>query len=203
MTDTSAVAVTAAIIEKHGQVLIVRKGAGKRHAGRWEFPGGKVESGERPEECLEREILEELGIRVRVGDFVCESIYAYPHATIRLLAFRVDRVSGSIRLNDHDAMAWVSPSALPAWNLLPADIPVAEALGAIYPPLGAPVVPPMDYRGKLPIPNSSDRLQGAPEPPRSIAARIHGFRSSNFQHLKDKGLIVLAVAKKIFNPRFS
>ena len=125
-----AITVTAAVIENDGQVLIVRKRAGTRHAGRWEFPGGKVETGERPEACLEREILEELGIHVRVGQFLCESVYAYPHATIRLLAFRVDWRAGLIRLTDHDAMAWVPPAALSNWDLLPADVPIAEALAA-------------------------------------------------------------------------
>jgi len=126
-----AITVTAAVIENDARVLIVRKRAGKRHAGRWEFPGGKVEAGERPEACLEREIREELGIRVRAGRFVCESVYAYPHATIRLLAFRVDWRSGRIRLTDHDAWAWVPPAELSTWDLLPADVPIAETLAAM------------------------------------------------------------------------
>ena len=130
MAESAAVAVTAAIIEKNGAVLIVRKGPGTRHAGNWEFPGGKVESGEAPEDCLEREILEELGICVRTERFFCESRYRYPHATIRLMAFRVRWVSGDIRLTDHDALAWVAPSDLTAWELLPADVPIAEALSA-------------------------------------------------------------------------
>ena len=128
MAVSAAMAVTAAIIEKDGAVLIVRKGPGTRHAGKWEFPGGKVESGEEPEACLEREIFEELGIRVHVRRFICESLYRYPHATIRLMAFRVQWVSGDIRLTDHDTMAWVAPPDLTAWELLPADVPIAKAL---------------------------------------------------------------------------
>jgi 8-oxo-dGTP diphosphatase len=130
MPGTNAIVVTAAIIEKAGAVLIVRKGPGKRHAGRWEFPGGKVEAGEGPEECLQREIMEELRIRVRVRGFVCESRYRYPHAAIRLLAYRVDWLSGEIRLSDHDAVGWVRPRDLTGWDLLPADLPIAEALAA-------------------------------------------------------------------------
>ncbi|MFH1985488.1 MAG: (deoxy)nucleoside triphosphate pyrophosphohydrolase [Pseudomonadota bacterium] len=139
MTDTKTVTVTAAVIEQNDRVLIVRKRAGTRHAGRWEFPGGKIEAGESPEACLEREIQEELGIRVRAAQFLCESVYAYPHAIIRLLAFRVNWPSGQIRLTDHDAMAWVLPAQLPAWDLLPADIPIAEALvgsGSLLTPQG-------------------------------------------------------------------
>lgn len=130
MTGSSPITVTAAVIEKDGRALIVRKGPGTRHAGRWEFPGGKLEFGETPEACLEREILEELGIEVRVAHFLCESIYAYPHATIRLLAFHVDWTSGAIRLTDHDDIAWVAPAELGAWDLLPADVPIAQALAA-------------------------------------------------------------------------
>jgi 8-oxo-dGTP diphosphatase len=130
MTGSAVVAVTAAIIEKDGAVLIVRKGPGMRHAGKWEFPGGKVESDELPEACLEREILEELGIRIRTRRFFCESLHRYPHAAIRLMAFRVQWVSGDIRLTDHDAMAWVAPPELTSWDLLPADVPIAEALAA-------------------------------------------------------------------------
>jgi 8-oxo-dGTP diphosphatase len=132
MINPKAITVTAAVIENDAQVLIVRKRAGTRHAGRWEFPGGKVETGERPEACLKREIHEELGIHVRVGQFLCESVYAYPHATIRLLAFRVDWRDGQIRLTDHDAMAWVPPVALSKWDLLPADVPIAEVLAASH-----------------------------------------------------------------------
>ena len=130
MIGKKIVTVTAAVIEKDAQVLIVRKAPGTRHAGSWEFPGGKVEPGETPEACLEREILEELGIRVRIAHFLCDSVYPYPHATIQLLAFRVDWLSGQIRLSDHDAAAWVKPAALTSWDLLPADIPIARALAA-------------------------------------------------------------------------
>ena len=130
MTGTDAIVVTAAINEKAGAVLIVRKAPGKRHAGRWEFPGGKVEAGEGPEDCLQREIMEELGIRVRVDGFVCESRYRYPHAAIRLLAYRVEWLSGDIRLSDHDDAAWVRPQGLADWDLLPADRPIAQAVAA-------------------------------------------------------------------------
>lgn len=126
---TEPITVTAAVIRRGGRILVVRKAPGTRHAGGWEFPGGKVEPGETPEQCLVREIAEELGIDVRVTGFLCESVYAYDHATIRLLAYHTQWRAGDIRLTDHDAMAWKTPSALTEMALLPADVPVAEALG--------------------------------------------------------------------------
>ncbi len=62
--------VTCAIIEKEGKILLARRAVGQKLAGKWEFPGGKVEDGESPEECLKRELEEEFGIQVEVGAFI-------------------------------------------------------------------------------------------------------------------------------------
>lgn len=65
--------VTAAVIEKDGRVLIAQRKTGDALAGKWEFPGGKLEPGETPEACLRRELREEFGVETEIGDFICSS----------------------------------------------------------------------------------------------------------------------------------
>lgn len=117
--------VTAAIICKNNKVFIARRAPGEKMAGGWEFPDGKLEEGETPEECLKRELFEEFGVNAEVKDFFCESIYEYPQGTIRLLAYFADIISGDIRLSVHDDFRWAAPDELLNFSLLPADIPVA------------------------------------------------------------------------------
>ena len=120
--------VTAAIIIKGEEVLIAKRPAGERQAGKWEFPGGKVEAGESPEECLRRELVEELGIEASVGDFFARSVYHYPHGAIELLAYFVDWISGDLRSLEHDEVKWAAILDLEQYDLAPADIPVMEKL---------------------------------------------------------------------------
>jgi mutator protein MutT len=120
--------VTAAIWIENGRVLIARRRPGASQAGLWEFPGGKVQTGESPEECLKREMEEELGIRVKVEEFFGESSYAYEDKTIRLLAYRVRSASGQPCANDHAELAWVKMADLDQYRFCPADVPFAEKL---------------------------------------------------------------------------
>jgi 8-oxo-dGTP diphosphatase len=122
------ICVAAAVLLHEGKVLIARRRPGMRHAGEWEFPGGRIEAGETPEAALTREIEEELGIAVRTAGFFAESRYRYDHAEVRILAYKVEWISGEIRLLDHDRYAWVFPGLLFDYNLLPADLPLAEKL---------------------------------------------------------------------------
>jgi 8-oxo-dGTP diphosphatase len=124
--------VTAAIILKDSKVLIARRAQGENHAGSWEFPGGKVELAETPEQCLKRELLEEFGIDVLINDFVAESVYEYPMGSIRLLAYMVDILNGEIRLSVHDDYHWVALENLLEYNLLPADVPIAMKLKEVF-----------------------------------------------------------------------
>jgi 8-oxo-dGTP diphosphatase len=101
--------VTAAIILKDDKVLITRRAPGQNLAGHWEFPGGKIESGETPEECLARELLEELAVQVTVGDKFGESIYDYETGSIRLIAYYTDILAGEINLSVHDRLYLGSP----------------------------------------------------------------------------------------------
>jgi 8-oxo-dGTP diphosphatase len=80
--------VTAAILVKDGKILIAKRKSSDKIPDKWEFPGGKLEAGETPRECLKREIQEEFGIDVSVGEFLGESMYHYDLGPIRLLAYR-------------------------------------------------------------------------------------------------------------------
>jgi len=122
------IAVTAGILLKGDQVLIGRRKPGLRHAGKWEFPGGKVERGETPQTCLKRELREEFNIRVKVGDVFDNNVFYYRRGPVHLTAFWVDWIDGEMRATDHDRIAWVLPANLKAYDLLPADIPFADKL---------------------------------------------------------------------------
>lgn len=120
--------VTAALIIMDEKVLIARRAQGEKHPGGWEFPGGKIEAGESPEECLAREIFEEMQITIQVQKFFAESIYAYPTGEICLAAYFAQIVSGDIVLRVHDTIEWISIDNILDYNLLPADIPIARKL---------------------------------------------------------------------------
>lgn len=120
--------VTAAVIWRSGKVLLTRRAGGGKHEGFWEFPGGKVEQGESLKDCLERELLEELGVKSDVGDVLCMSEFEYDHGAIKLVALETRLVSSEFNLKDHDRIEWVSPKDLLDYQLLPADIPIAASI---------------------------------------------------------------------------
>lgn len=117
--------VTAAIICERGRYLVARRGQGKKLAGKWEFPGGKVEEGESIENCLERELLEELGISAQVGRAVTQSQYRYDHGEFLIVALEAKLISKELTLTVHDAVKWLAPQELLELDLAPADIPIA------------------------------------------------------------------------------
>ena len=122
--------VTAAVIEKDGKVLVCRRRPGDASGGLWEFPGGKLEDGETAELGLERELAEELGVRVRVGELLCAVPYRSPALSIELLAYRVEHVSGEFRPTDHDEVRWAAPSELDESLFSGPDRPVVRRLAA-------------------------------------------------------------------------
>lgn len=107
-------------------MLVARRARGQRLEGKWEFPGGKVHDEETPEECLRRELAEEFGVQVQVGEHVATSLYDYGFINIELAAYRASYVGGLFRLTDHDEIRWVAPSGLLELDLAPADVPIAE-----------------------------------------------------------------------------
>lgn len=120
--------VTAAIIIKDHKLLIGRRKPGGHASGKWELPGGKMQKGETPEECLARELFEEFSITVKVGAFFGSSPYAYPFLKIELLAYRVEHVSGEFALSDHEKIAWVGNAELDDYDFALADRPLVEKI---------------------------------------------------------------------------
>jgi len=122
------IAVSAAVLEKDGRVLIARRRRGDRMEGKWEFPGGKIESGETAQGCLRREMKEEFGIDIAVGPLVGRSRHAYPHAEVDLWAYRVAHRAGDFLLRDHEEILWVRPSSLQSYDFSAADVPITKIL---------------------------------------------------------------------------
>ncbi|EGW35927.1 8-oxo-dGTP diphosphatase MutT [Desulfosporosinus sp. OT] len=120
--------VTAAIILKNNKVLIAQRAPSDKLAGKWEFPGGKIELGETPQECLKREIKEELDVDIAVLNFFGESIFAYPSGTIKLMAFWCKWISDEVTLKVHSQIVWVNRHELGLYDFAPADIPLVEKL---------------------------------------------------------------------------
>ena len=123
------VRVVAAIIERDGTYLGCRRAEGKKLAGLWEFPGGKVEAGEADAEALVREISEELCVAIVVHEFVAESIQDVAGTSIHLLGYRCT-LPGEVPTTstDHDVLSWFTPEAFDHKNWAPADIPLLNAL---------------------------------------------------------------------------
>lgn len=120
--------VTAAILIRDGNVLIAKRKPGKRLASFWEFPGGKIEEGETPEECLKREMKEELGIDINVGQYFGENVYHYEFGTVRLMGFWASMKGGVITPRVHDEVRWVTPDNLDQFIFTPADLPFVKKL---------------------------------------------------------------------------
>lgn len=121
--------VTAGILVDRGRVLACQRAAGADHAGKWEFPGGKRESGETLQECLRRELAEELGIEARVGSEVWRMKYRYPgREALELVFYAVAEMRGTVRNRCFAAFRWVPIGSLSGLEFLAADRAVIEAL---------------------------------------------------------------------------
>jgi 8-oxo-dGTP diphosphatase len=123
------ITVAAAVLAKDGRVLLARRAPGKRLAGLWEFPGGKLDAGESPAAALARELREELGLDARVGPELMRSQHDYDFGRLELIALlcRVEN-AGPLSSTDHDALEWVEPAKLLDYELTGADVPLAERL---------------------------------------------------------------------------
>lgn len=120
--------VSAAVIKNNGKILIARRKNSMCGNSGWEFPGGKVELGETFQQCLIREIKEEFNVKINVGNFIAESKYKIKNKIIHLNAFEATVLSGNITPSEHEEIAFVAPKELLNYNLLPADIPIAEEI---------------------------------------------------------------------------
>ena len=122
--------VAVALIDPDGRVLIAKRPEGKQLAGMWEFPGGKVEPGERPEQAMIRELKEELGIDVNeacLAPFVFAS-HAYESFHLLMPLYLCRRWSGVVTAREHAGLAWVKPNRLGDYPMPPADEPLVAWL---------------------------------------------------------------------------
>ena len=121
--------VTAAIFKRGDKVLLMRRAADQPLAGEWEYPGGKFEDGEDGPTCLRRELAEELGIDVQIGDLITIAKHTTDSGrVIELHAYEIKSYTGEIQLHVHDNMHWVPVIDLPSHPQLPADLIVSNVL---------------------------------------------------------------------------
>lgn len=118
--------VVCAIVEQADKVLAVQRSTHMRHPLQWEFPGGKIEQGERPEQALRREILEELHIRIAPEQALAPSQFDYGQGIIHFLPFVCRWESGQIQLQEHCKLQWLSAEELPQLDWLAADVPIYQ-----------------------------------------------------------------------------
>jgi len=114
--------VVAAVIEREGRILIAQRKQTRAHALKWEFPGGKVETGETPEAALIRELREELGIRAQIDAEIMRYEYQYPaRPPILLIFYRVDNFTGDPSNLDFEQIKWAPRNELAAYDFLEGD----------------------------------------------------------------------------------
>lgn len=119
--------VAAAIIKQSDKILATQRGYGDYKDG-WEFPGGKIEHNETPEEALIREIQEELAMTISVDSHVVDVSYDYPQFHLEMGCFLCSIVDGTPHLLEHEAAKWLEPRDIDSVDWLPADILVVNAL---------------------------------------------------------------------------
>ena len=119
--------VVAAIIQKDGRIFATQRGYGD-WKNWWEFPGGKIEAGETPEEALKREIREELSTDIGVDKFLCTVEYDYPKFHLTMHCYLCSLLTDALHLNEHEAARWLTKEELDSVQWLPADLEVIKAL---------------------------------------------------------------------------
>jgi len=122
-----------ALVDTDGRVLIARRPDGKPMAGLWEFPGGKVEAGERPEQTLIRELKEELGITVSEDCLapLAFASHAYPDFHLLMPLYVCRRWEGTVTATEGQQLAWARPNRLRDYEMPPADVPLISHLTAL------------------------------------------------------------------------
>lgn len=120
--------VVGAVVLSSGKVLCVQRGPRGTLPGFWEFPGGKIEHGETPQEALQREIVEELRCDVTVGEKVTTTRHEYDFGIVHLITFYCELVDGSPQLAEHTDLAWRDPADLRDLAWAPADIPAVHLI---------------------------------------------------------------------------
>ena len=119
--------VVAAIIRKADKIFATQRGYGD-FKDWWEFPGGKMELGESPEEALRREIREELSTEISVDEYICTVEYDYPKFHLTMHCYFCSLVTEALHLNEHEAARWLAKNELDRVKWLPADVLVVNEI---------------------------------------------------------------------------
>lgn len=120
--------VVAAAIEKDGLIFCAQRPEGKSLAGFWEFPGGKLEEGETPEEALIREIKEEFDSEIEILSYLNEASYEYDFGIVTMKTYLSKLIAGNLELLEHQDSKWLPIDQLMELNWAPVDIPAVECL---------------------------------------------------------------------------
>ncbi|MBR8537104.1 (deoxy)nucleoside triphosphate pyrophosphohydrolase [Carboxylicivirga sediminis] len=125
-TTNELIQVTCAIIVDNGRILAALRSRQMSQSWKWEFPGGKIDKGETAEECVIREIKEELNILITVSESLTPTIHSYPDKTIELIPFICSIKEGTVTAVEHEKVSWFSLEELKSLNWADADLPVME-----------------------------------------------------------------------------
>jgi 8-oxo-dGTP diphosphatase len=129
---TKQIVVVGAVIVRSGKILCARRAPGTTLGGMWEFPGGKVEPAEAPEDALAREIDEELGCTIGVGPKITTTSHPYDFGTVHLTTYYCSVTHGDPRPHEHSELAWLTPDELSTKEWAPADIPAVQMIEADF-----------------------------------------------------------------------
>jgi 8-oxo-dGTP diphosphatase len=129
--------VACAIIERDGLVLSALRSASMNLPLKWEFPGGKIEPGEELEDCLRRELVEEMGVGIKVGRPLTPATHEYPSFTVTLYPYVCSIISGEITLFEHSAISWLTPARMHELDWADADLPIIAEYQTLKTVLGS------------------------------------------------------------------
>lgn len=123
------ISVVCALIEREGRIFVAQRPAGKHLGGKWEFPGGKIEPGETPEQALVRECSEELGCKIEIGRALATVTHDYETVSIRLIPFVARLAADSTEpvAHEHAATRWIRPEEFATLDMPAADAPIIRS----------------------------------------------------------------------------
>lgn len=120
--------VGAVLVNENDEILCALRSQQMSLPGLWEFPGGKIEKGETPQESLKREIYEELKVEIEVGEQIEDTVYEYPNIVVRLITFYGRIVSGVPQALEHECLEWKARNKMRDLEWAPADVPAVEKI---------------------------------------------------------------------------